>query len=81
MSFITHLYAVVLLFYVQFRALEEKKAYYKSKYSSEIFIIGKDPYEMSSTEIRESVREGKNLEKYLTDGVIDIIKRERLYSN
>ncbi len=62
-------------------ALEEKKAYYKSKYSSEIFIIGKDPFEMSSTEIREAVKTGKNLEKYLTDDVIDIIKKEKLYSN
>ena len=73
--------AVVPRYSDDMSALEEKMAYYKSKYSSEIFIIGKDPFEMSSTEIREAVKTGKNLEKYLTDDVIDIIKKEKLYSN
>lgn len=61
--------------------LESKKTEYESKYGSKIFLIGEDPFEMSSTEIREAVKNGDSLEKYLSDGVAEIIRKEKLYSN
>ncbi len=61
--------------------LEAKKADYENKFTSKISILETDPYEMSSTEIREAVKNGRDLEKYLSREVAEIIIREKLYSD
>jgi nicotinic acid mononucleotide adenylyltransferase len=71
--------AVVPRFTDDMDSLMSKKAYYEQKYTSEISIIGADPTEMSSTEIRDAVKNKLNLEKYLTKEVIEIIEKEKLY--
>ncbi len=71
--------AVVPRFNDDMDSLLSKKTYYERKYSSEISIIGTDPTEMSSTEIRDAVKNGLNLDKYLTKEVIEIIEKEKLY--
>ena len=60
--------------------LSEKKSLYEKKYEAQIYIIDANPFELSSTEIREAVSEGKDLAPYLSDEVIEIIKNQNLYS-
>lgn len=59
--------------------LNEKKAYIEEKYNCNIVmlnIIGKD---ISSTEIRECIRENKNIDKLIPEKVVNIIKENGLY--
>lgn len=60
--------------------LERKKIEYKKKFSANMTVIGEDPFEISSTEIRERIENGGDLSKFLPEKVIEIIKRERLYT-
>ncbi len=59
--------------------LEEKRDDYVSNYKAEVIFAGENPLEMSSTEVREAILRGENLDKYLPAGVIEIIKKEKLY--
>ena len=54
---------------------------YKEKYNAEIRLIGTNPLVLSSTSIREMIANGEDTSKILPDGVIEIIKREKLYSD
>ncbi len=60
--------------------LRTKKAEYEEKFSADIELIGSDPFEVSSTEIRRMITDGEELTDVLPDGVIRIIERENLYS-
>ncbi len=60
--------------------LRAKKSEYEKKFSADIKLIGSDPFEVSSTEIRRMIADGENLTGVLSDGVIQIVGRERLYS-
>lgn len=59
--------------------LSEKKSLYEKKYAAQIYLIDANPFEISSTEIREAVSEGMDLTPYLSDEVIEIIKNQNLY--
>ena len=52
---------------------------YKEKYNAKVRLIRTNPYEISSTEIREMIKNGEDLSKILPAGVIEIIEREKLY--
>lgn len=58
-----------------------KKSLYEEKYGAQVCLIDANPFELSSTEIREAVGEGKALTPYLSDEVIEIIKNQNLYSD
>lgn len=60
--------------------LNVKKQEYEDEFGAEISIIGSDPFEVSSTEIRRLITEGRDLSEYLPSGVIEIIRREKLYN-
>ncbi len=60
--------------------LNVKKREYEDEFGAEISIIGSDPFEVSSTEIRCLITEGGDLSEYLPSGVIEIIRREKLYN-
>ena len=60
--------------------LNVKKQEYEDEFGAEISIIGSDPFEISSTEIRCLITEGGDLSEYLPSGVIEIIRREKLYN-
>ena len=59
--------------------LTEKKAEYEQRFAARVHIIPEEVLEISSTEIRERIACGKDLTELQPDGVIDIIRRERLY--
>ena len=54
---------------------------YTEKYNAKIRLIGTNPFEISSTEIREKIANSEKLDKILPEGVIEIIKREKLYQD
>lgn len=60
--------------------LEQKKLEYKKNFSADVTVIGADPFEISSTEIRDRIENGGNLADFLPEKVIEIIKREKLYT-
>ncbi len=62
--------------------LDELNAFadeFKKKFGAKIQIIGTNPYEISSTVIRDMTQKGESLENIVPAGVEDIIKRENLY--
>ena len=57
-----------------------KKQEYEENFGAEIIIIGSDPFEISSTEIRRMISDGDDLSCCIPDGVIEIIHREKMYN-
>jgi nicotinate-nucleotide adenylyltransferase len=57
-----------------------KKQEYEDAFGADVRIIGSDPFEVSSTEIRRMIADNEDLSEYLPAGVIDIIRREKLYN-
>ena len=64
----------------EYGELEVLASEYKEKNGAKIRLIGTNPFEISSTRIREMIVNGENLGNILPDGVAEIIKRENLYS-
>lgn len=64
----------------EYDELSALAAQYREKYGAKIRLIGTNPFEISSTEIREMIKNGEDLKKILPNGVESIIKREKLYS-
>lgn len=62
-----------------FDRLMEKKKSYEERFAADIQIIGADPFVASSTEIREIIASHGDLTKLLPEGVIEVIRREKLY--
>lgn len=60
-------------------ALMEKKKLYEERYHADILVIGADPFVASSTEIRERIKSGGDLSNLLPEGVIEVIRRKKLY--
>lgn len=60
--------------------LKSLAADYTEEFGAKIRIIGTNPYEISSTVIREAVKKGEKLGDIIPFGVEKIIKREKLYS-
>lgn len=60
-------------------AIEEAISRYESEYNAKIIDLTTEPFEVSSTEIRNAVKEGKSISDYVTSEVEEIIKNDRLY--
>ena len=58
---------------------QEKIAMLRERYGAKILEIPLTPIEISSSEIREMIREGKDVSAYLSDSVIDFISERGLY--
>lgn len=62
-----------------FDKLMEKKKEYEDRFAADIRVIGADPFVASSTEIREKIASSGDLHELLPEGVVEIIRREKLY--
>ncbi len=60
-------------------AMQQKKQEYEKNFSARVLLIGADPFEISSTEIRDKIKRGEGLYDCLPEEVIHIIEREKLY--
>lgn len=60
-------------------AIAEKIAIYKKKYGVDVANISVSPIELSSSEVRDAVKNGRNIEKLVTDTVAEYISEEGLY--
>ncbi|MBQ2545739.1 MAG: nicotinate (nicotinamide) nucleotide adenylyltransferase [Clostridia bacterium] len=58
------------------RTAKEK---YEADFGARVILIGEEPFELSSTEVRRAIRAGEDLSPCLPDGVAEIIRREKLY--
>ena len=61
------------------KAMEEAKSRYEKEYNAKIIDLVSEPFEVSSTEIRNAVKEGKSISGLVTQEVEDIIKKDKLY--
>ncbi len=61
------------------KAIEEAKSRYESEYNAKIIDLVSKPFEVSSTEIRNAVKEGKSISGLVTPEVENIIKNDKLY--
>ena len=61
------------------KAIEEAKARYEKEYGARIVDILSEPFEVSSTQVRNAVKEGKSISDLVTPEVERIIKNDRLY--
>lgn len=62
-----------------FDNLMKQKKTYEEQFGADIQVIGADPFEASSTEIREKIMSGEDLSELLSEKVIRIVRREKLY--
>lgn len=51
----------------------------ENKYNAKIIFLNIEGKDISSTEVKELIRKGEKLQKYLPPKVIDIINKEKLY--
>ncbi len=56
-----------------------KKEEYRQLYGKDATLLAEDPFVLSSTEIREKIRLRNDLSEFLSQEVIEIIKKEGLY--
>ncbi len=61
------------------KAIDEAIRRYKENYNARIFDLEAEPFEISSTDIRQHVNEGKDISSFVTPEVGRIIKNDRLY--
>jgi len=61
------------------KKLYEQKEYIEKKYNGNIEILQLKGIDISSTEIRQLVREGKNISKLVAEEVFKLIKENNLY--
>lgn len=62
-----------------YETLKEQKEYIEKKYNTNIIFLNLKDLDISSTDIRERIRLGRNVKFFLPNSVLDIIKREKLY--
>ncbi len=55
------------------------KKYFEEKYGASIILLENSPTEISSSELRNALASGGNLEKYLSPAVYGYIKEHKLY--
>ncbi|MEG1760766.1 MAG: nicotinate (nicotinamide) nucleotide adenylyltransferase [Hydrogenoanaerobacterium sp.] len=65
----------------ELEALQKKACELKKIYGGEFIIDNIDVLDISSTQLRLMIKEGKNLDKYLPSAVIKYIKMNGLYKN
>ncbi len=60
-------------------AAREKAELYRKKYNARITLVEVEPMDISSSEIRKSIRMGKCVSPYISDKVLDYIKINGIY--
>ena len=60
-------------------AIAKKIALYKAKYGVDVPKISVSPIELSSSEVRAAVKDGRDVEKLVTAAVAEYIREEGLY--
>lgn len=63
------------------RSAEDQIAYLKEKYNAVIHLLKSDYVDISSTEIRKSVHENKDISTMVPEKVAEYIWKEKLYTN
>lgn len=63
------------------RQCEEKKKMLEEKYHGEIHLISMPAVDISSTRIRQMVRDGEDVQEFVSPEVLAYIKKQRLYQN
>ncbi len=61
------------------KAIEEARSRYEKEYNAKIIDLVSEPFEISSTEIRNAVKEGKSISNLVSPEVEEIIKKDKLY--
>ncbi len=59
--------------------IEEKKKLYTEKYGAKIEVIKEDPFEISSSEIRDMIAKGEDYSAYVPESVRAFIEEKGLY--
>ena len=59
--------------------INNKKKYIETKYGGEIIFLEVDGKDISSTYIRELINKNLHIEKFLSKGVLNIVKQKELY--
>ena len=61
--------------------IKDKVDYYTKKYNARIIILDVDAIEISSSEIREAIKNNNNICSYLTNEIKNYIKANNLYKD
>ncbi|MBQ8254543.1 MAG: nicotinate-nucleotide adenylyltransferase [Clostridia bacterium] len=61
------------------KVIEEARSRYEKEYNAKIIDLVSEPFEVSSTEIRNAVKEGKSISGLVSPEVEEIIKKDKLY--
>lgn len=61
------------------REIAETHAGYREKFGQDCILLAEAPLEVSSTQIREAIREGRSLAEYVPAAVEAILRRDGLY--
>lgn len=59
--------------------IREKKLYFEKKYMASVILLDFVPLEISSSELREMIRENRDISRYLTPDIIEFIDKNNLY--
>ena len=59
--------------------IKEKIELYKQKYNARVILINTKAIEISSSDVRKAISDGKNADLYLTEDVYEYIKNNNLY--
>jgi nicotinate-nucleotide adenylyltransferase len=62
-----------------YESLLKHKDYFEEKYRAEIIILNLKELDISSTDIREAISSGEDINKLLPKKVIEVIKKKNLY--
>lgn len=63
------------------KLIDEKKAEYEKKYGARILLPKYSPVELSSTEVREKIKNGESIDDLVPSAVAEYIKKYDLYGN
>ena len=61
--------------------MEEAAERYRKLYGATVLLMEDEPFEMSSTEIRNKIAAGEDMQEYLIPEVAEYIKKNNLYKN
>lgn len=60
-------------------AIQDKETEYRARYGAKLFRIAAAPTEISSTQIREHLRQGEDVSGWISPAVLQVIRENNLY--